>query len=90
MKVRYLAKIKLATPGSAVRHASVYLKCILDFFNPYSANICTLKLLSTTCIYYSDTRSMYHHMVCNVPVSCIANRDRNQMGAWLDSDLIIE
>ena len=25
-------------------------------------------------------------MVCNVPVSFKANEDRNQLGAWLDSD----
>ena len=28
-------------------------------------------------------------MVCNVPISSKANGDRNQLGAWLDSDLII-
>ena len=28
-------------------------------------------------------------MVCNVLVSCKANEDRNQLGAWLDSDPII-
>ena len=27
-------------------------------------------------------------MVCNVPVSCKANGDRNQLGASVDSDLI--
>ena len=27
------------------------------------------------------------HMVCNVPVSCKANRVGNQLGAWLYSDL---
>ena len=28
-------------------------------------------------------------MVFNDPVSCKANGERNQLGAWLDSDLII-
>ena len=34
--------------------------------------------------------SLYRLVVCNVPVSCKANGDRNQLGAWLDSDLIVE
>ena len=29
-------------------------------------------------------------MVWSVPVSCKANGDRNQSGAWLDSDLIVK
>ena len=30
-------------------------------------------------------------MVCSVPpVSCKAKGDKNQLGAWLDSDLIVE
>ena len=29
-------------------------------------------------------------MVCNVPVSAKANGNRNQLGAWLDSVLIVE
>ena len=29
-------------------------------------------------------------MVCNVPVSCTADEDRNQLGAWLDSDTTAE
>ena len=41
-------------------------------------------------LYYSSISSLYHHMVCNVPVSCKANRERNQLGPWLDSDLIVE
>ena len=36
---------------------------------------------------YRAIRSMYPHVVCNVPVSCKANSYRNQLGAWLDSDL---
>ena len=28
--------------------------------------------------------------VCNVPVCCKANGDRNQLGAWLDSDPNVE
>ena len=35
--------------------------------------------------YYSAIRSLFLHMVCNVPVSCKANEDRNHLGAWLDS-----
>ena len=31
-------------------------------------------------------RSLYRHVVCDVPVSCKANGDRNQLWAWLDSD----
>ena len=38
-------------------------------------------------LYNLIIRSLYLH---NVPVSCKANRDRNQLGAWLDSDLIVE
>ena len=41
-------------------------------------------------LYYSTIRSLYCHMVCNVPVSCKANIERNQLGVWLDSDLIAE
>ena len=40
--------------------------------------------------YYSTVMSLYPHMVCNVPVSCKANGDRNQLGAWLGSHLIVE
>ena len=85
---------QLTTPGSAVRHASVakwpgIAKVYTIFFNPYSANVFILKQLSIACIHYSAIRSMYH-MVCNVPLSCKTNRDRNQIGAWLDSDLIVE
>ena len=38
---------------------------------------------------YSTIRSVYRHVVCNVPVSCDPNGDRNQMGC-LDSNLIVE
>ena len=37
-------------------------------------------------LYYSNILSL----VCNVPVSCKTNADRNQLGAWLDSGLIVE
>ena len=37
--------------------------------------------------YYTAIRSLYHHVVCDVPVSCKANGDKNQLWAWLDSDL---
>ena len=40
--------------------------------------------------YYSAIRSLNHHVVCNVSVSCKANKDRNQLGAWIDSDLVDE
>ena len=40
--------------------------------------------------YSSAIRSLYHHMVCNIPVSCKANGDRNQLEVWLDSELIVE
>ena len=33
-------------------------------------------------------RFQYGNMVCNVLASCKANRDRNQLGAWLYSDQI--
>ena len=36
--------------------------------------------------YYTAIRSLYRHVVCDVPVSCKANRYRNQLWAWLDSD----
>ena len=38
---------------------------------------------------YTDIQSLYRHVVCIVPVSCKANRDRNQLEAWLDSDLYL-
>ena len=31
-------------------------------------------------MYYTAILSLYRHVVCNVPVSCKANRDRNQLG----------
>ena len=43
-----------------------------------------------TDLYYSTIRSLYRHVVCNVPVSCKVNGDRNQLEAWLDSDLIFK
>ena len=40
--------------------------------------------------YNLTIRALYHrHVVCNVPVSCKSIEDRNQYGAWLDSDLIV-
>ena len=33
---------------------------------------------------YSVTVSVYYHVACNIQVSCEANRDRNQLWAWLD------
>ena len=45
------------------------------------------KVLSN---YYTAVRSLFRHVVCNVPVSCKANRDRNQFEAWPDSDPIAE
>ena len=35
-------------------------------------------------------KSLHRQVVCNVPVSCIANKDRNQLGAWLNSKLIFQ
>ena len=29
--------------------------------------------------YYTAIRSLYRHVVCDVPVSCKANGDRNQL-----------
>ena len=40
--------------------------------------------------YNSAIQSQYRHVVCNVPVSCKANGDLNQVEAWLDSDPIAE
>ena len=37
--------------------------------------------------YYTANRLLNRHVVCDVPVSCKANGDRNQLWAWLDSDL---
>ena len=34
-------------------------------------------------LYYTAIRSLYRHMVCNVPVSRKANRDRNQLGCYV-------
>ena len=31
-------------------------------------------------------QSLYRHVVYNVPVSCKANGDRDELWAWLDSD----
>ena len=35
----------------------------------------------------SAFRSLYRQVVCNVPISCKAKGDRNELGVWLDSDL---
>ena len=35
--------------------------------------------------YFTAIWSLYRH-VCETPVSCKANGDRNQLWAWLDSD----
>ena len=49
---------------------------------------CTKPLLF---IYYSNIRSLYLHVVCDVLISCKANKmGINQFGAWLYSDLIAE
>ena len=40
--------------------------------------------------YYSAMRSLYDDVISNVPVSCKAIENRNQLGEWLDSDQIIE
>ena len=36
--------------------------------------------------YYTAIWSLFRHMECDVPVSCEANGDRNQLWAWCDSD----
>ena len=41
-------------------------------------------------LYCSTIRSLYRHVICNVPVSCKSNGDRNHLRAWLDSDLLVE
>ena len=42
-------------------------------------------------LYYSAFRSLYRHVVCNIPISCKANGIRNQLGwGWLDSGPIAE
>ena len=46
-------------------------------------NISVLIKLSQ---YYSTIRSLYRHVVCNVPVSCKANGVKT---IWLDSDRIV-
>ena len=40
--------------------------------------------------YYTNISSLYCHVVCADPVFCKDNRDRNHIGAWIDSDLIAE
>ena len=67
-----------------------YLHCLM----PLEFNVKKKKLLyhfGKKCNkrYYSANRSMYRHMVCNVPVSCKASRTRNQLGAWLYSDRLV-
>ena len=52
------------------------------------ANVQCLPILYTK--FYLTIGSLYRHMVWSVPVSCKANGDRNQSGAWLDSDLIVK
>ena len=47
------------------------------------------KMLNLLCLYYSAIRSLYRHVVCNVPVSRKDKGDRNQLGLWLDSGLIV-
>ena len=39
---------------------------------------------------YTAFRSLYRHVVCNAPVSCKTNEDKNHLVAWLDSYLIVE
>ena len=36
--------------------------------------------------YNTAIQPLYHHVVCDIPVSCKANGDRYQLWAWLDSD----
>ena len=38
-------------------------------------------------MYYIAIESLYLDVVCYVPLSCITNRDRNQLVAWLDSEI---
>ena len=48
------------------------------------------RLTSTLCtyfrLYYTAIQLLYRNVVCNVPVFCKANVDRNQLWSWLDSD----
>ena len=37
-------------------------------------------------VYYIAYRSLYRHVVCNVPVSRKTNGDMNQLGTWCYSD----
>ena len=40
-------------------------------------------------LYYSAIQSLYGHVVYNVLVSFKANRERDQLGTQLDSELIV-
>ena len=65
----------------------VILLCyVIIFINQYAWYGLTFKPE----LYYSTIRSLDCHVVYNVPFSCKANGDRNQFGAWLDSDVIVE
>ena len=61
----------------------------------YYMNICILgEILLVIYIpdmkeYNTTLRSLYRHVVCNVPVTCITNVVGNQLGAWLDNDCVV-
>ena len=57
---------------------------VFDIAFESSDNICGLHSVFLT------VPSLHRHVICNIPDLFIANRDRNQFGAWLDNDLITE
>ena len=60
---------------------------IMNIFNDFLKSF--FKNLMSLSSYYmqSTIRAIYLQVICNVPVSCKANGDRNQLRAWLYSDL---
>ena len=56
----------------------------LSIYN-VSVDICDGPLLVYSLL-YSLSATLKRHVVCNVPVSHKANRDRNQLGPWRYSD----
>ena len=56
----------------------------LSIYN-VSVDICDGPLLVYSLL-YSLSATLKRHVVCNVPVSGKANRDRNQLGPWRYSD----
>ena len=87
MKFHTLFFLKLGKMLQNLSSAAVVIGAVrvkVHQFTLCGINTINTKILAKILFSYSVT--VHRHVVCNVPVSCKANRDRNQLGAWLDSD----